>query len=116
MLDWANIWSACHVSFTAGFWLALVSVVVINIILSGDNAVVIALAVRSLSGRQRLQGIVLGIGLAVLLRVALTFFCVKLLETSGLKLAGGLLIAWIAVKLFIAGKDPEENKKEVNTL
>ncbi|HME44156.1 MAG TPA: TerC family protein [Syntrophorhabdales bacterium] len=116
MLDWANIWSACHVSFTAGFWLALVSVVVINIILSGDNAVVIALTVRSLTGRQRLQGIILGTGLAVVLRIALTFFCARLLEVSFLKFTGGWLIAWIAVKLFVGGTGDEGARKEVHTL
>jgi len=117
MLGWQNIWgSICHVSFTAEFWLALMSVIVINIILSGDNAVVIALAVRSLSGRQRLKGIVLGTGLAVVLRIVLTFFCSRLLEVMFLKFIGGWLIAWIAVKLFIAGAGDEENQKEVNTL
>ena len=112
-MNWVRL---CNLSFAADFWLALLSIVIINIILSGDNAVIIALAVRSLSGRQRLQGIILGIGMAVLLRVVLTFFCVKLLQISCLKLVGGLLIAWIAVKLFIAGTDHEENRKEVNTL
>jgi YjbE family integral membrane protein len=112
-MDWVRL---CNPSFAADFWLPLLSIILINIILSGDNAVVIALAVRSLSSRQRLQGIILGIGLAVLLRVVLTFFCVKLLQASCLKLVGGLLIAWIAVKLFIAGTDDAENRKQVNTL
>ena len=117
MLAWGNIWgSMCQVSFTTEFWLALLSVIVINIILSGDNAVVIALAVRSLAGRQRLQGIILGTGLAVVLRIVLTFFCAKLLEISFLKFLGGWLIAWIAVKLFIQGAGDEGNQKEVNTL
>ena len=117
MLDWGNIWgSVCHVSFTTEFWLALLSVIVINIILSGDNAVVIALAVRSLTGRQRLQGIILGTGLAVVLRIVLTFFCARLLEISFLKFVGGWLIAWIAVKLFIEGTGDKDDQKEVNTL
>lgn len=112
-MDWSSI---CNVSFTTDFWFALGSVIVINIILSGDNAVVIALAVRSLAGRQRLQGIILGTGLAVVLRIVLTFFCAKLLEINFLKFIGGWLIAWIAVKLFIEGTGDEENRKEVNTL
>jgi len=117
MLGWQSIWgSICHVSFTTEFWLALLSVIVINIILSGDNAVVIALAVRSLSGRQRLQGIVLGTGLAVILRIALTFLCSRLLEVMFLKFIGGWLIAWIAVKLFVAGTGDKGSQKEVNTL
>jgi len=117
MFDWGNIWgSICNVSFTTDFWLALLSVIVINIILSGDNAVVIALAVRSLKGRQRLQGIILGTGLAVILRIILTFFCAKLLEVQFLKFVGGWLIAWISVKLFIEGTGEEDNQKEVHTL
>lgn len=113
----ASIWgSMCGISFTTEFWLALLSIIVINIILSGDNAVVIALAVRSLKGKQRLQGIILGTGLAVVLRIVLTFFCSKLLEVMFLKFVGGWLIAWIAVKLFIAGAGNEDNPKEVNTL
>jgi YjbE family integral membrane protein len=112
-MDWGSI---CNVSFTTDFWLALLSVIIINIILSGDNAVVIALAVRSLSEKQRLQGIVLGTGLAVVLRIIFTFFCAKLLEVSFLKFVGGWLIAWIAVKLFIEGTGDEENQEEVHTL
>src|SRR5271157_5033365 len=112
-MDWGNI---CNVSFTTDFWLALVSVIFINIILSGDNAVVIALAVRSLARKQRLQGIILGTALAVVLRIVLTFFCAKLLEISFLKFVGGWLIAWIAVKLFIEGTGDDENQKEIHTL
>ncbi len=111
--DWGSIF---NISFTTDFWLALASIIFINIILSGDNAVVIALAVRSLSGRQRLQGIILGTGLAVVLRIVLTFFCAKLLEISFLKFVGGWLIAWIAVKLFIEGTGDDENRKEIQTL
>jgi YjbE family integral membrane protein len=113
MMDWGSI---CNVSFTTDFWFALVSVIFINIILSGDNAVVIALAVRSLARKQRLQGIILGTALAVVLRIVLTFFCAKLLEISFLKLVGGCLIAWIAVKLFIEGTGDDENQKEIHTL
>ena len=112
-MDWGSM---CHVSFTADFWFALASVILINIILSGDNAVVIALAVRSLAGRQRLQGMILGIGLTVVLLIVLTFFCSKLLEVSFLKFAGGWLIAWIAVKLFIGGTGDADSRKEIHTL
>jgi YjbE family integral membrane protein len=111
--DWGSIF---NISFTTDFWLALTSIIFINIILSGDNAVVIALAVRSLARRQRLQGIILGTGLAVVFRIVLTFFCAKLLEISFLKFVGGWLIAWIAVKLFIEGTGDEENQKEIGTL
>jgi YjbE family integral membrane protein len=112
-MDWGSIF---HVSFTTDFWVRLSTVIFINVILSGDNAVVIALAVRSLAGRQRLQGIIIGTGLAVVLRIVLTYFCWILLEVSFLKFLGGWLIAWIAIKLFIEGTGDEGSQKEVHTL
>ncbi len=101
-LDWA-------------FFLGILNIVIIDLILAGDNAVVIAMAVRSLPRRQRKWGIFLGAGAAVVLRVALTFFVAQLLEISFVKLAGGVLIAWIAVKLFLEGA-PEQTDKEARTL
>ncbi|MCL5022918.1 MAG: TerC family protein [Nitrospirae bacterium] len=97
-----------HISFDLAFLSALLSIVLINLILSGDNAVVIALAVRSLHKNQRKWGIILGSGFAVLLRVGLTFFAAKLLSIPFLKFLGGLLIAWIAVKLFSEGTSEKE--------
>ena len=94
-----------HISFNMHFLSALFSIIIINIILSGDNAVVIAMAVRSLPKKQRLWGMVLGSGLAVFLRIILTFFAAKLLMIEFLKLGGGLLIAWIAAKLFTEGAE-----------
>lgn len=79
--------------------LAILSIVVIDIVLAGDNAVVIALAVRQLQPRQRLLGIVLGSGVAVALRVVLTFFAAQLLAMNYIKLIGGALVFWIAIKL-----------------
>ena len=99
-----------HAAFNAAFFSALFSIILINLILSGDNAVVIAMAVRSLPNQQRLWGIILGSLLAVVLRIALTFFAAKLLLISFLKMAGGLLIGWIAMKLFKEGH--EEGKAE----
>lgn len=101
-LDWA-------------FLLGVLNIVIIDLILAGDNAVVIAMAVRSLPRKQRRWGIMLGAGAAVVLRVALTFFVAQLLEISFVKLAGGVLIAWIAVKLFIEGA-PEQEDREARTL
>ncbi len=101
-LDW---------KFVAG----VINIVIIDIILAGDNAVVIAMAVRSLPRKQRQLGIIMGAGAAVLLRVVLTFFVAKLLNIEFIKLAGGVLIAWIAVKLFIEGA-PEQADKEAKTL
>ncbi len=89
-------------SFTLDFSLFhdLVSIVLINLVLSGDNAVVIAMAVRSLPADQRKKGIAFGAGFAVLLRIILTFFVAQLLRIGVVKLVGGLLIIWIAIKLF----------------
>jgi YjbE family integral membrane protein len=97
------------------FFAGILNIVIIDIILAGDNAVVIAMAVRSLPRRQRWWGIMLGAGAAVLLRVVLTFFVAQILEIQFIKLAGGVLIAWIAVKLFVEGA-PEQADKEAKTL
>jgi YjbE family integral membrane protein len=97
------------------FFLGIINIVIIDLILAGDNAVVIAMAVRSLPRRQRRWGIMLGSGAAVLLRVVLTFFVAQILEIQFIKLVGGVLIAWIAVKLFVEGA-PEQMDKEAKTL
>jgi len=97
------------------FFLGVLNIIIIDIILAGDNAVVIAMAVRSLPRKQRQLGIILGAGGAVLLRVILTFFVAQLLGIQFIKLVGGLLITWIAVKLFIEGA-PEQTDKEAKTL
>lgn len=89
---------------------ALLSIVAIDVVLGGDNAVVIALAVRNLPPRLRARDIVIGAGAAVILRVALTFFAAKLLDLPFLKLAGGALVAVIAVRLFADGGEAEEGK------
>jgi YjbE family integral membrane protein len=81
--------------------LAILSIVLIDIVLAGDNAVVIALAVHKLPAKQRLTGIALGSAFAVVLRVGLTFMAAQLLSINYIKLVGGLLILWIAVKLLI---------------
>jgi YjbE family integral membrane protein len=97
------------------FWLPLLEIIWINILLSGDNAVVIALACRSLPGRQRTLGIVFGSGAAVALRVVFTVFVVELLGQPFVQIVGGVLLLWIAVKL--AGEEePEKEIKPANTL
>jgi YjbE family integral membrane protein len=83
-----------------GFLASLASIVLLDLLLAGDNAVVIAMAVRPLPPRQRRAGILLGAGAAVVLRVALTFFVARLLAVPFVKLAGGILILWVAAKLF----------------
>jgi YjbE family integral membrane protein len=90
------------------FWTGLLQIIVIDILLSGDNAVIIALAVRSLPENQRRKGIIFGAGAAILLRVIFAAFVVYLLEVPFLKLVGGLLLLWIAVKLLV----PEHHEGE----
>jgi YjbE family integral membrane protein len=84
---------------TPQFWLAGLEIIVINILLSGDNAVVIALACRNLPDRQRRWGVFWGAIGAIVLRIVLTFFAVALLELPYLKLVGGALLVWIGIKL-----------------
>src|SRR6266853_124018 len=93
---------------TSHFWLGLGTIIWVNIILSGDNAVVIALAARSLPGRQQKLAILWGAAAAVVLRIILTIVAVKLQEFPYLKLAGGAALLWIAVQLLI----PEEGGDE----
>jgi len=101
------------------FWFALFQIAWINILLSGDNAVVIALACRSLPPRQQKLGIVLGTGPAVILRIVFAVFIVHLMLVPFLKIAGGLLLLWIAVQMLLpdddahnaGGADAEMGKK-----
>jgi YjbE family integral membrane protein len=103
-------------AFSWDFVVGFLSIVLIDLILAGDNAVVIAMAVRSLSPKKRRQGIIIGAGGAVVLRIALTFFAAQLLTLSYVKFFGGALIAWIAIKLFIEGAPDDKFQKEVSTL
>ncbi|MEI6106557.1 MAG: TerC family protein [Opitutae bacterium] len=95
---------------------AVLSIVLIDIVLAGDNAVVIALAVHTLPPKQRLMGIMLGSGVAVLLRVGLTFIAAQLLVMNYVKLIGGLLILWIAVKLLIDNTGDKAHGKEAGSI
>lgn len=90
------------------FWLAVVEIVLINILLSGDNAVVIALACRKLPPRERWFGMVIGAGVASVLLIVFTGIVAFLLRLPYLQLVGGCLLAWIATKLLI----PEEEHAE----
>ena len=104
------------ITFDWAFVSALLSIVIIDLILAGDNAVVIAMAVRSLPREQRRKGILLGSGAAVLLRVLATFFVSQMLRIPFIKLVGGALILWIAVKLFVEGSPEEGGDKEAANL
>ncbi|HSB31450.1 MAG TPA: TerC family protein, partial [Candidatus Sulfobium mesophilum] len=105
-----------QMTFDLDFLSALFSIVLIDLILAGDNAVVIAMAVRSLPHDQRKKGIVFGAGAAVLLRVVATFFVAQMLKISFIKLVGGIVILWIAVKLFIEGAPEEGIEREAATI
>jgi len=91
------------------FWIGLAKIIGVNIVLSGDNAVVIALAARSLPAKQQKLAILWGAGAAVILRIILTFFAVALLALPWLKIVGSLLLFWIGIKLLV----PEEPGDDV---
>jgi YjbE family integral membrane protein len=94
--------------FTGHFLAALLQVVLVNIVLSGDNAVVIALAARDLAPRHRKLAILWGSLGAVILRVALTIVAVQMLRIPYLQFVGALLLVWIAVKLLVEKDGPDE--------
>ncbi|MBI5279405.1 MAG: TerC family protein [Burkholderiales bacterium] len=93
---------------TPEFWIALGQIILINIVLSGDNAVVIALACRSLPPKQQKNAIIFGSVGAIVLRIILTFFAVYLLTQPYLKLVGAALLLWIGIGL-LKGDDDEED-------
>ena len=94
---------------TQAFWIGLAKIIGVNIVLSGDNAVVIALAARSLPPKQQKLAILYGAGAAVVLRIILTIFAVALLTLPWLKIVGSLLLFWIGIKLLV----PEEPGDDV---
>ena len=102
-------------SFTSPeFWIALFQIIMINIVLSGDNAVVIALASRSLPPSQQKKAIIFGSVGAIIMRLALTFFAVMLLSQPYLKLVGAALLLWIGVGLLKGGDDEGDLKAHSN--
>ena len=94
---------------TPAFWAALGSIILANVLLSGDNAVVIAMAARSLPARQQKKAIVLGSGAAIVMRIVLTLIAVKMLGLPWLKLVGGLALLWIGANL-MADEEAEHGK------
>ena len=96
---------------TPEFWIGLMKIIWINIILSGDNAVVIALAARSLPPDQQKKAIFWGSAAAVILRIVLTVVAVKLLALSYLQIIGGVLLLWIGVQLLSSDEDGEDGHK-----
>ncbi len=98
------------------FWLAALQIIGVNIILSGDNAVVIALACRMLPPRQRLWGMILGAGVAVALRILFTMVVAQAMGWPYLKLVGGVLLLWVAVKLVVPEEDGDDKVKAADNL
>jgi YjbE family integral membrane protein len=92
------------------YWFAALQIIWINVLLSGDNAVVIALACRTLEPRQRVWGMILGAGVAVLLRIVFTAVVAQIMAFPYLKLVGGILLLWIAIKLLVPEEDHSEGK------
>ncbi|MGD0398168.1 MAG: TerC family protein [Syntrophobacteraceae bacterium] len=93
----------------------LLNIIIINLILSGDNAILLAMAIRWLPPDLRKKGFVFGAGAAVALRIVLTFIIAQVLAIPCIKLAGGVVLLWIAVKLFVQGF-PGGEEKEAATL
>ena len=98
------------------FWIGLLKIIWINIILSGDNAVVIALAARSLPPHQQNKAVLFGSGAAVLMRIGLTVVAVQLLALPYLQIVGGMLLLWIGVQLLGDEDEGEGETKEYGSL
>lgn len=96
----------------APFWLAALKIIFVNVILSGDNAVVIAMACLTLPPKQRLWGMVLGAGVAVLLRVIFTLVIAQAMQYQFLKLVGGALLFYVATKLVTEDADGDDDGVE----
>ncbi|MGB8398878.1 TerC family protein [Bradyrhizobium sp.] len=112
VLDPANI-GAFFTQFQSemaqpAFWVAVGKIIWINVLLSGDNALVIALACRGLEARQRLWGMILGAGAAVILRIIFTGIVASLMALPYLKLVGGLALVLIAAKLLVPEQDDDD--------
>ncbi|KQV97633.1 TerC family protein [Rhizobacter sp. Root1221] len=97
---------------TPAFWIAVGQIIMIDILLGGDNAVVIALACRKLPPNLRTRGILWGTAGAIVMRVALIFFALQLLAIPFLKIVGALLLVWIGVKLLVPEAEDDHSKIE----
>jgi YjbE family integral membrane protein len=117
----ASAISALFIQFSAEihhpqFWIALSKIIWINVLLSGDNALVIALACRGLAPRQRLWGMIFGAAAAVLLRIIFTGIIASLMELPYLKLVGGLALLVIAAKLLVPEQEDEDSVQSASHL
>ncbi|MGM8060642.1 TerC family protein [Vogesella indigofera] len=104
-----------EILFESSFWLAVLQIIAIDILLGGDNAVVIALACRKLPEEQRRRGIFWGVAGAIGLRVVLIFFALQLLALPYLKVVGALLLLWIGIKLLQPEDDDAHGNIEGST-
>jgi YjbE family integral membrane protein len=102
--------------FSAGFLAALLQIMLVNIVLSGDNAVVIALAARNLPPRHRTMAILWGSGGAIVLRILLTVVAVQLLRIPFLQFLGALLLVWIAIQLLVEEDEAEGERHAHDSL
>jgi YjbE family integral membrane protein len=98
------------------FWISVLQIIWINVLLSGDNAIVIALACRNLPQKQRLMGMVLGTGVALLLRLIFATVVSTLMLLPYVKIVGGLALFWIAVKLLMPGEGAESGHSTSDSL
>lgn len=94
----------------------VIQILLIDLVLAGDNAVVIAMVVRSLPEKERKLGIIFGAGLAIILRVFLTFFASQLLQINFVKLVGGMLIFWIGCKLLFQDAEARETGRQATSV
>lgn len=107
-MNWASLGSEFS---SPGFWLSVLQIIWINILLSGDNAVVIAMACRSLPPRRRVWGMSIGAGVAVVLRIVFTGVIASLMLLPYFKIAGGLALFYIAAKLLVPD-EPDKTETE----
>ncbi len=101
---------------TAAFWAALGSIILANIVLSGDNAVVIAMAARSLPARQQKKAIFWGSAAAIVMRIILTLIAVEMLKWPYLKIVGAVLLLYIGVSLLAEDDSDHEGHKQIGSM
>jgi YjbE family integral membrane protein len=111
-----EILSGLGVSMQPQFWISVLEIIWINVLLSGDNAIVIALACRRLPKRQRMAGIVLGTAAALFLRLAFASVVVSLMFIPYVKIVGGAALLWIAMKLLVPNENGDENGTQAEGL
>ncbi len=111
-----NVLNVFHSDGQPQFWMSVVEIIWINVLLSGDNAIVIALACRSLAPRQRLIGMFLGTAAALVMRLVFAGIVSKLMFIPYLRIVGGLALLWIATKLLVPDNESGERAAPTNGL